>query len=452
MCPQGNEDIPEKSIVPGSLGEPEVGVTPAQLRISTFASLAIPDYRWYWIGLLAYFSAMQMQMVAQGWLVYQITDSAVSLGLVSAALGIPILLFSMFGGVIADQLDKRKIMIVTQIGLSVLMLIIAILVSTNTIRFWHLVIGAFLTGLGFVFNVPARQAIIPELVDRNRLLNSISLNSLGMNVTRIVGPSIAGALMALISISLVYYIVAVLYILAAVSLFGVSNQRTRTPNIRVSDTNRKAQYSIYGTVVGFISRVWIDLKEGISYMQQSRTILLLMAMAFVPLAFGLPYLNLMPVFAKDIFQMGAEGLGFLMAAAGLGAMVGSLIIASLGDFRHKGMLILVLALVFGLSLLAFGLSQNFGLSIATLLIVGSAGAGYMTVNNTLIQSNTDPRMLGRVMSIYMISFSLMPLGTLPIAAVAEMIGVGTAIALGGSIVFIFTAVMTLSQSRIRHLP
>lgn len=427
-------------------------VAPAQLRISTFASLALPDYRWYWIGLLAYFSAMQMQMVVQGWLVYQITNSAVSLGLVSAALGIPILLFSMFGGVIADQFDKRQIMIITQIVLSVLMLITAILVSTNTIMIWHLMICAFLTGLAFVFNVPARQAIIPELVDRNQLLNSISLNSLGMNVTRIVGPSIAGALIALVSISLVYYIVAALYILAAVSMYGISHNRVKASNVKKSDTNKAANYVPPVITTGFLSGIWIDLKEGIRYMRQSKTILLLMAMAFVPLAFGLPYLNLMPVFTKDIFQMGAEGLGFLMAAAGLGAMAGSLIIASLGDFRHKGMLILMLALVFGLGLIAFGLSQNFGLSLAILLIVGSGGAGYMAVNNTLIQSNTDPRMLGRVMSIYMITFSLMPLGTLPISAIAEMIGVGTAIALGGSIVFAFTVVMALSQSRIRHLP
>lgn len=452
MCPQDDENLPRESIVPGSLGEPEVDLAPAQFRISTFASLAIPDYRWYWIGLLAYFSAMQMQMLAQGWLVYQMTDSVVALGLVSATFGIPILLFSMIGGVLADRLDKRQIMIVTQIALSVLMLIIAILVSTNTIRLWHLVIGAFLAGLAFVFNVPARQSIIPELVDRNRLLNSISLNSLGMNATRIVGPGIAGALIALVSISLVYYIVAALYILAAVSLYGISKNRVPTLNVGVTDTSKTAK-SIFSTdIAGFLSKLWIDLKEGINYVLQSRAILLLMLMAFVPLTFGLPYLNLMPVFAKDIFQMGAEGLGFMAAAAGLGAMAGSLVIASLGDFRHKGMLILVLALVFGLSLIAFSLSQNFGLSMAMLLIVGGAGAGYMAVNNTLIQSNTPPRMLGRVMSIYVLTFSLMPLGTLPISAIAEMIGVGTAIALGGIIVFAFTVVMALSQSTLRHLP
>ena len=395
---------------------------------------------------------MQMQMVVQGWLVYQITDSVVALGIVSAALGIPILLFSIFGGVIADQFDKRQIMIVTQIALSILTLIIAILVSTNVIRFWHLVIGSFLTGLAFVFNVPARQAIIPELVDRNRLLNSISLNSLGMNVTRIVGPSIAGAFIALVSISLVYYIVAALYILAAVSMYGISHNRIKALNVGAIDTSKTIEYLNSVTLAGFFSGVWTDLKEGVGYMRQSKTLLLLMAMAFIPIAFGLPYLNLMPVFAKDIFQMGAEGLGFLMAAAGLGAMAGSLIIASLGDFRHKGMLILVLALVFGLSLIAFSLSQNFGLSMAMLLIVGGSGAGYMTVNNTLIQSNTDPRMLGRVMSIYIITFSLMPLGTLPISAVAEMIGVGTAVALGGIIVFAFTAAIALFRPTLRHLP
>lgn len=451
MCPQDEKDPVQEPIVPGSLGEPEAEVAPAHFRISTFASLTIPDYRWYWLGLLAYFSAIQMQTVAQGWLVYSMTNSPVALGLVSVAIGIPILLFSMLGGVIADQLDKRRILIVTQILLSIIMLIIAILVSTNAIRFWHLVTGAFLAGLSFVFNVPARLAIIPEIVDRHRLLNGISLSSLGMNLSRVAGPSIAGALIALVGISAVYFIVAALYILAAISMYAISQNRTPAFNIEGNEIKNNGEHLTPKSSTGFPSAIWTDLKEGISYIWHSKITLLLLIMAFVPLVFGLPYINLMPVFAKDVFQMGAEGLGFLMAAAGLGAMAGSLTIASIGDFRHKGMLIIALALGFGLGLVAFGLSHNFELSLITLVIVGGTGTGYMATNNMLIQSNTPHRMLGRVMSIYMVTFALMPLGTLPVAAVAEAIGVGTAVALGGAIVFSFTIVMASSQSSLRQL-
>lgn len=451
MCPQGDKNPVQEPIVPGVLGEPEAEAVPAHFRIATFASLTISDYRWYWLGLLAYFSAMQMQAVAQGWLVYMMTNSPVALGLVSVALGMPILLFSMFGGVIADQLDKRRILIVTQILLSIITLAIAILVIVDAVRFWHLMVGAFLTGLAFVFSGPARLAIIPEIVDRRRLLNSISLNSLGMNLSRVAGPSIAGVLIPLIGISAVYFIAAALYVLAAISMCGISQNRTPAFNIGGDGIKETKEYLTSKSPRGFLSDMWVDLQEGISYMRHSKITLLLMVMAFVPLIFGLPYINLMPVFAKDVFQMGAEGLGFLMAAVGLGAMAGSLTIASLGDFRHKGMLIMMLALGFGLSLVVFGLSHNFGLSLTTLVIVGGTGTGYMAINNMLIQTNTPHRMLGRVMSIYMVTFALTPLGTLPIAAVAEAIGVGTAVALGGAIVFTFTLVMTLSQSSLRQL-
>jgi MFS family permease len=392
-----------------------------------------------------------MQIVDRGWLVYQMTNSPLALGLVSATFGVPILLFSMFGGAIADRLDKRQILIVTHIFLGAVTLMIAILISTGSIQFWHLMTAAFLTGLSFVFHGPTRQAIIPELVERGKLLNAISLNSTGMNLTRVVAPSIAGVLVSFIDISGVYYILVGRYVLAVAALYKISKERMVAPAYMRKGSSLAGGKISPPRLVTFLPSIWADLKEGLSYMRHSPITLSLMAMAFVPLTFGLPYINLIPVFADDVFHMGPEGLGFLMAAAGVGALGGSLVIASLGDFRRKGTLLLTLALGFGLTLGFFGLSHNFGLSLVILVAVGAGGTGYMAVNNTLIQSNTPQEVLGRVMSIYMITFALMPLGTLPISAIAEAIGVGMAVAVGGAIIFIFTLAMIILRPSLRRL-
>ena len=439
-------------IHPTPLGEPELEVSPpARFRLTTFTSLAFRDYRWYWLGTIAAFAALQMQIVARGWLVYQMTNSPLALGLVSAGFGVPILLLSMFGGAIADRLDKRRILIAAHVFLGTITLIVAILVSLGSIQLWHLMTASFLTGIAFVFHGPARQAMMPELVEKEKLLNAISLNSTGMNLTRVVAPSIAGVLVPLINISGVYYVVVALYVLAVAALHTISRERITAPARESTGSSQEVGNTPSQRFSNFFPGIWADLKEGIGHVCRSPVILSLMAMAFVPLAFGLPYVNLMPVFADDVFRVGPEGLGILMTATGVGALGGSLVIATLGDFRRKGILLLALALGFGLTLALFGLSHNFGLALAILIAVGASSTGYMTVNNTLIQSNTPRRMLGRVMSIYMITFALMPLGTLPISIIAQAIGVDIAVAVGGAIIGIFTVTVIVLRPNIHHL-
>jgi len=174
-------------------------------------------------------------------------------------------------------------------------------------------------------------------------------------------------------------------------------------------------------------------------------------MAFVPLVFGLPYLNLLPVFADEVLGVGEFGFGTLIAMAGVGSLVASLGLASLGDFRRKGTLLFVLALAFGLSLVLFGLSHSYAFSLVILAAVGAGGTGYMTLNNTLIQSNVPKWVLGRVMSIFMITFALMPLGTLPIGALADAIGISPAVTAGAGIVVVFVLAMAVVQPRLRRL-
>jgi len=413
-------------------GESELEVLPPEkARVTTFTSLKNRQYRWFWLGMLASFIGIHLQLVARNWLVYEMTGSALSLGIVIAAWGLPILLLSLYGGAVADRLKKRDLLIVTQVANGIITLIIAILIATGGIALWHLIAAAALTGIIFAFHVPARLAIIPELVQKEEILNAIALNSTGMNLSRFVGFAIGGALLGVIGVAGVYYVVVFCFFVSAALLFMLPV---------VEKVRQRA-----------VTSIRVDLVEGVRYIYHSPLLRSLLAMAFVSIAFGLPYMNLMPVFAVDIFDVGEFGLGLLLGMAGLGALIGSLIIASLGDFRRKGLLCIGLAFGFGAAVALFGFSGSYPLSLALLIAVGLLGAGYLAVNNTLIQSNVPHEMLGRVMSIYVMTFAMMPLGTLPLGAVSEAIGAQPAIGAGGVIVVLFTLGMAIFHSRLRRL-
>ena len=418
-----------KPVPPGE-GELEV-LPPEQARVTTFTSLKNRHYRWFWLGMLASFIGIHLQLVARNWLVYEMTGSALALGIVIAAWGLPILLLSLYGGAVADRVKKRDLLIVTQVANGIITLIIAILIATGGILLWHLIAAAALTGIIFAFHVPARLAIIPELVQKREILNAIALNSTGMNLSRFVGFAIGGALLGVIGVAGVYYVVVFCFFVSAALLFMLPV---------VEKVRQRA-----------VTSIKVDMMEGLRYIYHSPLLRSLLAMAFVAIAFGLPYMNLMPVFAVDIFDVGEFGLGFLLGMAGLGSLIGSLILASLGDFRRKGLLCIGLAFGFGATVALFGFSDSYPLSLVLLIAVGLLGAGYLAVNNTLIQSKVPHEMLGRVMSIYVMTFAMMPLGTLPLGAVSEAIGAQLAIGAGGIIVVLFTLGMAIFHPRLRRL-
>jgi MFS family permease len=450
-----NDRQPEDFQKPVPLGEPELGeLTPPKARITTFTSLKNRNYRWYWLGMLGSFAGLQMNIAARGWLVWEMTESELAIGIVMFAFGVPILLFAIFGGAIADRVNKRNLLIATQAFMAFLVAIIAILITLNMIEFWHLVAVAVCTGFAFVLNGPARQSIIPELVKKRELLNAISLNATGMNLMRVIALALGGALIPIIGIDGVYYAIVVCYILGAVSLFKVSlPQRAATPVPAPAMANPIGRLRNFrpDSIVQFLRSMWPDIKEGVIYIRHSRLVISLLAMAFVPLTFGLPYMFLMPVFADEVLGQSELGYGLLMAMAGVGALVASLAIASLGDFRQKGKLLLASALVFGITLALFGISHSFPLSLAILVGVGAGGTGYMALNNTLLMSNVPLRILGRVMSIWMITFALMPMGTLPIGAVAQALGPTIAVAGGAIIIVLFTLGMIIFVPFLRRL-
>jgi len=372
-----------------------------------------------------------MHIVVRGWLVYDMTDSALALGLVSFGVGVPLLLFSLFGGAIVDRVDKRNLLITSQALTVILTLAIAVLISTDAIALWHLVIASIVSGIILSFNLPSRQAIIPELVEKRQIMNAVALGSGAMNLNRVIAPALGGVLVGIIGIDGVYYLIVACYMAATVLMFMVPPLGTHA-----QDPN--------STVRGAIG-------EGLRYVRRSPILLQLLIMAMVPIAFGMPYQLLMPIFAADVLDVGSSGLGYLMGAAGVGALIGSFLVATLSDFRHKGLFLLGSSALFGVFLVLFASSTYFYLSLFFLFGVGLVSSSYMATNNTLLLLNTEDRVRGRVMSLYMMTIGLFPIAVLPTAAIAESLGAPLAISVGGGILFLFTLMMTLLSPTLRKL-
>ena len=397
----------------------------------TFSSLRIRGYRWYWMSNLVGFLGFQMQLVARGWLIYDMTGSPFLLGVVTAAWAVPTLIIGPFGGVIADRVEKRNLIVANQTVTVLITLAVTILIVTDAIQVWHLLTASILSGVVFSLNLPARQAIVPEMVGEKRLMNAIALNSSGMNVTKIAGPALAGILIGLIGISGVYVLITVCY------------AGTVGAMLKVSPTGVTARTKKTG--------VMSDIAYGFRYVRHNSLVLMLLSLEFVVNFFGWPYMMLMPVFARDVFELGPTGLGILMSATGIGALFGSLGLAYVGDFRRKGLLLMGRFFVFGGGLILFANSKSVYLALFFLLIVGGAATGSFALNNTLILSNIAHDVRGRVMSIYMMTWTAESMGVLPIAALGEAKGVPFAVSASGAVLAMLAVMMAVFVPRLRKL-
>ena len=379
-----------------------------------FQSLRNRDFLFLWLGMLGSLTAMGMQMVANGYLAYELSGSASGLGVVTAAWGIPQLLLSPLGGVVADRFSKRNLMLTTQSVLGVMTLINVFLIMTGLIQIWHMVALGLVQGAVFAFNMPARQAIIPLIVGRENIANAIALNNAGMNLTRIVGPAIAGLIIAMpgIGIAGAYGIMALCYVVALLMLLQLPSQQGNT-KVR------------HGSVMQ-------EMLNGAHYVADHSRLRLLLVGAFAFVLFAMPYQILMPVFALRVHGVGPEGLGLLAGTSGVGALIGSMIVAYFSASPNKGALQTLAGIGVGIFLVMFAFAPTYALAAAMMLMVGAAGNMYMALNSTMIMTSTDASMHGRVMSIYMMTFSLMPLTALPMGLLADTIGVQWTVAIGGA--------------------
>ena len=359
-------------------------------------------------------SAMQINIVARSWLAYDITGSALMLGVVAAARSLPQLILAPVGGVAADRFDKRRLLICSQTALTFLALGNAILVHAGVIEIWHLLVIGVVQGITHPFTMPTRTALVPHLVSERQIPNALALDSTGRNLNRVTAPALAGILIA-IDPTLAFYAIFIGYAAATLTLIGLP-----------SGFRGEA---LKGSPLA-------EIAVGFKYIAERKAILALMLLSFAVVILGMPFQHLLPVFQKEVLDVGPRGLGFMFTAVGFGAIIGSLLAAYLSERPDKGRMQFGAGLLFGMGLTALALSNSFVLSLALLAVVGFASQGYLTINRILVMQHTERRLYGRVMSVYMMTWSLVPAVVLPIGIVVDRVGVSATVATSGILLVI----------------
>jgi MFS family permease len=402
-----------------------------------FVALEVRDFRRLWISLLPWTIAVQIGMVTTGYVAYDVSGLATAVGIVSLGWGMPMLTFGLFGGVVADRFPKRRTLVVAQALMGTSALITAMLVLTGVVQIWHLVLVSVLQGTSFAFGMPSLQAFIAQLVPRERLGQAIALNSAGMNFSRVVGPAAAGALIAvpMVGAGGVFLLTSGMYVVVIVSLLRIPNPGAPTP--MAEGVQRPAPLR--------------SLVEGLGYLRRTPILFTLLMLSFAPVLLGMPYQQLMPVFAEDVFNVGPQGLGILLTVNGIGALAGSLMIASISTFRRRGLLQMVMGITFGITVGIFGFAQSFEIGLGALLVMGLVSSAYMTLTSTLVMHYAEPAYHGRVMSVYMLTFSAMPLGVVPFGILSDRYGAPITIGMGGLVLAAVVLVVGLLHPTYRRI-
>ena len=388
---------------------------------TTLRALRHRNFRLFFSGQLISLIGTWMQSIAQSWLVYRLTGSSLLLGSVGFAGQIPVFLVAPFGGIVADRQNRHRVVIATQVASMLLAFMLAVLTLTGTVKVWHIFVLAALLGVVNAFDVPGRQSFLVDMVGKEDLMNAIALNSSMFNGARIIGPAIAGILVAKIGEGWCFFANAVSYIAVIAGLLMMKVQ----PRLRAAS----------GSPVK-------HLIEGLRFVRHTapiRAILLLLGLvSFV----ALPYTVLMPVFADQVLHGGARGLGILMGATGVGALLGALTLATRTGVHGLGRWVAISCGGFGFFLILFSWSRIFWLSAATLLPVGFTMMLQMSSSNTLIQAMVPDHLRGRVMALYTMMFmGMAPFGSLFAGALADRVGapvtvsIGAVACIGGAILF-----------------
>lgn len=387
-------------------------------NIHTFESLGLRDYRLLWLGQLTTSVAQWMDQTSRSWLIYSLTGSALQLGMVSAVRGAPLFIFGVVAGTVADRYGRKAQLIIAQTVNAFLNITLATLILTGRIEVWHIYVTGFLAGTVQAFQQPARQVLINDLVGGKRLLNAIALNSAAVNVSRSIGPAVCGVLIAAFGVDVSYYVQGVVYALATMW----------TAQIRVPQSPATVGYASGSARQSFLS----STKEGFAYILSHRLILALMVLALAPAVLGMPYTSLMPIFAIDVLHGDASTQGLLLTMVGIGALVGALGIASLGQRQGSGKLLIMGAAGFGLSLMLFSRSPVLHMAMIFTFLAGLSNTTYGSQNQTMLQTLAPAEIRGRVLGAYMLSRALQPLGSLLAGVLASSLGGPWAVTIMGA--------------------
>ena len=399
---------------------------------STFASLRNRDFRYLWAGTCFLSGGLWIQQVTLGWAIYEMTRSSILLGALNGLRFLPFLIFSPLAGVAADRSDRRKLMITTQWFVLVTALAMGVVVSLDLLEVWHLFAFTLVTGVVWSFSEPVRQALIPDVVPRAELMNAVALNSAAFNFTKIIGPSVGGVLIVLFGLAGNFYIQSASYLFVMWMIY-----RMHIPE-RVRDANR--------------SSVLSNLREGIRYVWSEPVVFSILATAMIPRLFAMPYQALMPIFQKDVLHVGPDGLGMMMAAPGLGAMLVMLSVAHFANRVNRPGLLMIAALVLqGAFLILFALMRTLPLALLTLVVVGGFQVLFMSISNMVLHMTVPDQLRGRVMSIYMLDRGITPAGALMAGVSAHFIGAPYTVMGMGAMVLALAAVVVAFLPSLRKV-
>lgn len=396
-----------------------------------FGALRYRNYRYYWFGQFPSVLAQNMQHVALAWLVLDLTSSPVFLGITGLVQTVPQIGLSFFGGAVADRVDRRRLLIATQGIAALLFFALGALAAAHLIEIGGVLGLAFLLGCVRAFDQPARQAILPLAVPREEIPNAVPLGNLVWNGTRLVGPAAAGVLISVVGVGPTFFVASASF-LVAMCLFA---QLHLQPSAATA------------TAQGLLR----NMLDGMNYIRHNQIVLALIGLVFFNSVFGMSYTIMLPVFARDILQVGPQGFGLLEFAGGVGSIVGTFGVAAFARSRGNGWRVLIGAAVFGALIVGFAFSTSFGLSLALLALMGAANQVYMTVANTALQLSLPNEFRGRVMGVWGLTWSLMPLGGTVSGGIAEYAGAPVALAVGGVLVTLMALVVAAAMPRVRQL-
>lgn len=374
---------------------------------------------------------MGSQQIVRAWLAYDLTRSELALGMVTFVVAVPMFLMGPLGGAIADRNDRRKVIALGQATVVLSELAILLLLTAGLLQYWHLLVGAAVMGCVFPFIMPARQAIVVNIVGKEGLANAMALNMAGMNTTRVVGPMAAGLLIGTLGVAGTYAVGVSLYLIALLCL-------TRLHSSVPEGTARQVS----------IAR---NIREGLRYITEERLVLILLFFGIIPMFLAMPFQSLLPVFAVKIWDSGSVGLGMLSAAGAVGGLAGSIWVAWQSDSHHRLFRMMVSMLGFGVFLALFSLSPWFLLALPLVFIANVFASVYGTLNNTAVQLLIPDHLRGRVSSFLLMSFSLPLLGTLPVSAVAEVYGAPFAVAAAAILAILVSVAFYLGSPKLRGM-
>ena len=371
-----------------------------------------------------------MQMLAQGYLAYEITGSGAILGVINLGIALPLLTVPLFGGALADKIDRKLLIQGAQMTAALLALALGLLVDANLISWQHLMVASMVQGALFSFMMPARQAIIPQLVGQNRLTNAMALNAAGMSAMTMAAPAAAGFLYDWAGSWNLFYIIAALSFIAVLLMSLIKPAADPAPKKRTA----------------MLGDIW----DGITYIARRRILVVLLIVGLLTTILAMPFRFILPVFVVDIYRQQADSMGLLLAIMGLGAMLGALYVAAVGR-KNRGLMLILSSLLSGIGLLLVALIPIYSAAAIIMIILGMGDSGRMSINQALLIELSDNEYRGRVMSIFMLNFGFMPLGTFPAGLMIDYLGGQAVIGMMGAGLIAVTVMIFITQRHLRAI-